>query len=172
MAAGPFYPSSIYYGDTSGNTFPSFYVGTNQGGTANAAPADEGIGVVASLSADSVVQLRFILPPGSSAPSGTMKLILAGLANADPGTAANAKITVSDGVVSSSGGIPSGVSLSGETLVTLSWSTGSNDAYQQAKVALSSSWQADGVLVVALTFNHTSWTLAANLTLLCWLVWE
>ena len=169
MAAGPIAPSSVYYGDTSGNTFPNYYVGTNQGGTANAAPADEGIGVAASLSADSTVQLRFILPPGSSAPSGTMKLMLLCLANATSGTA---KFTANDAVVSSSGGLPSGASLTAETQSSVTWTTGSNDEYQQVKVTLSSSWQANGVLVVALTMNHSSWTLASTLTVIPALIWE
>ena len=169
MAAGPIFPNSVYYGDTSGNTFPNFYVGTNQGGTANAAPADEGIGVAASLGADSTVQLRFALPPGSSAPSGTMKLHILCLANATSGVA---KFTVNDAVVAASGGLPSGATLTAETQSSITWTTGSNDEYQEVKVTLSSSWQANGVLVVALTFNHSSWTLAAVMTAIVSLIWE
>ncbi|HEV3262050.1 MAG TPA: hypothetical protein VG013_34685, partial [Gemmataceae bacterium] len=69
MAGGPIYPSSAY--PASSNCFPNFYPGAV---SPNAAPHDEGLGVAASIAADSVWELRFPMPP--TLPSGTLKLRL------------------------------------------------------------------------------------------------
>jgi hypothetical protein len=162
MAGGPIYPTSAYPADSAGRLFPSFYAGA--GG--NATPHDEGLGVMASLSADATWELRFPMPP--SIPTGTFKLRLLALANATSGVA---KVTVKDGRCPA-GSSPSAATLTSETQVTVTWSTGNNDEYLEAKVTLSTTPQANDMLVVALTFNVTGWTLAAASTWLASIIWE
>src|SRR5690606_13439461 len=79
MAAGPLFPHSTFP-VTSGNTFPNYHVGAG----ANS-KHDEGLGVAASIAADSTWRLRFMMPP--VLPSGTLKLNLWALANATSGDA-------------------------------------------------------------------------------------
>lgn len=159
MAGGPIAPSSVYVGGAAGNLFPNFYAG----GGGNAAAHDEGIGVVASLGADAVAELRFPMP--SSIPTGTLKLMLRGI-GAGSGTA---KITVSDNACGT-GTSPSGLTLSAETQSSITFT--SADQYLDTKVSLTTSPSANQTLVVALTFNHTSWTVAAVTTWLVWILWE
>jgi hypothetical protein len=161
MAGGPITPvSQVPQGN--GNLFPFIY----QGGGGNAAPYDEMMGVVASLGADSTWMLRFPIP--ESIPSGTAKLRLLALANASTG---NAKVTVNDAVVAA-GSSPSAASLTAETQATLSWSSGDADKYKEAKVTLTPSMVANSVLVAALTFNTSGWTLAQNSGWYALLIWE
>src|SRR5690348_16781568 len=119
MAGGPIYPSSAYPADTAGRLFPNFY----QGGGANAAPHDEGLGVMASLSADATWELRFPMPP--TLPSGTAKLRVLSLANATSGVL---KFTVADGRCPA-GSSPSAATLTGETQSSLTWAAGNADEY-------------------------------------------
>jgi hypothetical protein len=173
VAAGPIFPFSEVPVDSGagGRVFNFLYQGSNQGGTVNAGPQECGYGVVSSYSTDNLAKwvLRFKMPAGSSAPSGTLYADILMLANATSGVA---KMTVSDGVVSPSGGIPSGVTLTGETQVSVTWTTGSNDAYQRTRLALSSSWQEDGVLVMVCTMNYSGYTLATNLWFTVSIIWE
>ena len=153
MAGGPYVPVSVDYG-TSGKIFPLRYVGA--GG--NAAAAEFIHGVVASLSgSDVTASLR--IPLGPAVPSGTLKLLIELIANATSGTA---KITVSDGIAGDTEN-PSGVTLTADTQQTITWSSGDNDKYKQAKVTLSATAAANKELVVAVAFNVTGWTLAATL---------
>jgi hypothetical protein len=162
MAGGPIYPSSAYPADSSGRLFPNFY----SGGGGNASPHDEGLGVKASLDADAVWELRFPMPP--SIPSGTLKLRLLALANA---TSGRALATVKDANVSA-GASPSAASLTSETQASLTWAAGDADKYKESKVTLSSSPAGNDVLVVALTFNTSGWTLAQVSTWLASILWE
>jgi hypothetical protein len=167
MAGGPVSPISAYPA-TAGKVFPSVHSGA--GG--NAASHEEGMGVMASLDGNAVWELRFPMPP--SIPSGTLKLRLLALANATSGAA---KVTVSDGVATpatspSSSGNPSGVSLTSETQTTVTWSTSENDRYKEAKVTLTASPSGNDVLVVALTFNTSGWTLAQVSTWIATIIWE
>jgi hypothetical protein len=162
MAGGAIYPTSAYPADTAGRLFPSFYSGA--GG--NAAPHDEGLGVKASLDADATWELRFPMPP--AIPSGTFKLRLLALANATSGAA---KVTVKDGRCPA-GSSPSAATLTSETQVTVTWAAGNNDQYLETKVALTTVPQANDLLVVALTFNTTGWTLAAVSTWVASIIWE
>lgn len=162
MAGGPVFPNSVYLGGASGNLFPNFYAGAG----ANAAPHDEGIGVVASLAADATAELRFHIPP--SVPTGTAKLRLLALANATSGAA---KFTVSDGQVAA-GASPSGATLTAETQSTVTWAAGNNDQYLETKVTLTTSPTANDVLVVAVKFQTTGWTLAVASTWILSLIWE
>lgn len=168
MAGGPLFPTSAYPNDSAGRLFPNWYTGTNQGGTANGSPTEEGLGVKASLDADATWELRFAVPP--SLPTGTVKLRLLSLANATSGAA---KVIVKDGRVAA-GGVPSGVVLTVETTQTVTWAAGNNDAYMELKVPLTGlgSLAGNDMVVVALTFTATGWTLAAVSTWVVSLIWE
>lgn len=162
MAGGPIAPSSVYLGGAAGNLFPNFYAGA--GG--NAAPHDEGIGVVASLAADSTAELRFPMPP--TIPTGTLKLRLLALANA---TSGSAKLTVSDANVAA-GASPSAAALTSEAQTTVTWAAAGNDKYTEAKVTLSATPAGNDMLVVAIKFQTTGWTLAQVSTWLATIIWE
>lgn len=164
MAGGPLIPHSLYPADTAGRLFPSFYGGA--GG--NQAPRDEGMGVMASLSADATWELRFLMPPAAAIPSGTMKLRLLALANAATG---DAKVTVRDAVVAV-GASPSAASLTAETQATVTWGASDNDKYKESKIPLTASPAGNDVLVVAVTFNTTGWTLAQVSTWIASIIWE
>ena len=154
-------PSSTYTADTAGNLFP--YVYTGAGGNASASEA--GWGVAASLGADTVLQMRFQMPP-SIPGSGTFKLVSYCQANATSGVV---KYTVSDADVAA-GSNPSGATLTGETQTSITWSA--VDIYVVTKTSLSSTPLADDVSVVAVTFNHTSWTLAQIMSCRWSEIWE
>ena len=115
MAGGPLLPSSIYLGAASGNLSPSFYIpATNT----NAAGAIEGVGVVASLAADSTASIQFNCPEVIPA-TGAIKLRILAMANA---TAGVAKLTVSDGRTPAGSSI--GVAtLTAETQLSQTWAT-------------------------------------------------
>lgn len=162
---GPIQPSSVYISDTAGRLFPNFHAGA--GG--NASPKDFGWGVMASLSADATLQLRFPMPP--SIPGGILKLRMLALANA---TSGNAKVTVSSALVAAEES-PSGATLAAESQNTVSWSTGDNDQYKETLVSLTPTGapaQANDMLAVAVTFNTTSWTLAQVSTWQFTVIWE
>jgi hypothetical protein len=162
MAGGAIFPTSAFPNDTAGRLFPNYYSGS--GG--NASPHDEGLGVKASLDADATWELRFPMPP--TIPSGTLKLRLLALANATSGVA---KVTVKDGTCPA-GSSPSAVSLTSETQSSITWAAGSNDKYQEVKVTLTATPAGNDMLVVALTFNTSGFTLAAVSTWLASIIWE
>ncbi|HJT77679.1 MAG TPA: hypothetical protein VJ739_10805 [Gemmataceae bacterium] len=162
MAGGPIYPTSSYISDTAGRLFPNWYAG----GGGNAAPHDEGFGVKASLDADATLELRFPVPP--TVPSGTLKLRILALANSSSNSA---KLTVSDANVAA-GSSPSAASLTAETQTTITWSSGDADKYKEAKVALTASPAGNDMLVVAVKFQTSGWTLAVVGTFLFSLIWE
>lgn len=162
MAGGPIFPTSAFPNDTSGRIFANFHAGA--GG--NASSHDEGLGVMASLSADATWELRFPMPP--SIPSGTFKLRLLALANATSGTA---KLTVKDGRCPA-GSSPSAASLTSETQTSVTWSTGNNDQYLETKVTLTVVPQANDMIVVGLTFQTSGWTLSQVSTWIASVIWE
>lgn len=162
MSGGPIYHLAPYTSDTAGNAFPNFYAG----GGGNASPTDYGLGIVASLGTDTTWQLRFPMPP--SIPTGTLKLRLLQLANATSGTA---KFTVKDATVAAAAS-PSAASLTSETQSSVTWAAGDNDKYKETKVTLTASPAGNDMLVVALTFNTTGWTLAQVLTSTVTVIWE
>lgn len=125
---------------------------------------EEGLGVAASIAADSTWRLRFHIPP--TVPSGTAKLRLLALANA---TSGSAKVTVNDAVVAV-GSSPSAASLTAESQATLTWTT--VDVYLESKVTLTPTMVGNSVLVVDLVFNTTGWTLAQVSTWIPTLIWE
>lgn len=161
MSGGPILPSSMYLGGASGNLYPSFYVpATNT----NNAGAIEGVGVVASLGADSAAVLQFNLP--ESIPTGTLKLRCLAWANATSGVA---KLTVSDGQTAVGSNIGA-TTLTAETQVSQTWS--SADVIVENKVTLTTSPTANEILTVLATFNTSGWTLAAVSNWQFSLVWE
>lgn len=162
MAGGPLSPVSAVPGDATGRLFPLIYNGAGGNGVS----LEEGLGVMASLSADSTWELRFHIPP--TVPTGTMKLRLLALANATSGAA---KVTVKDGRAPA-GSNPSSAALTSETQVSLTWAAGNNDQYLETKVTLTTVPQGNDVLVVGLVFNTTGWTLAVPSAWIATLIWE
>jgi hypothetical protein len=151
-----------------GRIFPNYHSGA--GG--NASPRDEGYGVIASLNADVTLELRFHMPP--TIPTGTMKMRILALANATSGAA---KVTVKDQVATpaaspSASGNPSAVSLTSETQSTVTWTTSENDRYKETKVPLSTSAAGNDVMVVAILFSTSGWTLAQVSTWIFSIIWE
>ncbi|QEH36488.1 hypothetical protein OJF2_50720 [Aquisphaera giovannonii] len=153
-------PASYYTTDTAGNLYPGVYTGS--GGNASAHEA--GWTIPASLAANATLELRFQMP--STIPGGTFKLVSYCLANASTGTA---KYTVSDANVAA-GASPSAASLTAETQTSITWAAA--DQYVVTKTALTSTPTADGVSVVAVTFNTTGWTLAQPVTCRWVELWE
>src|SRR4030066_2347409 len=161
MSGGPIFPNSAYP-VTAGNVFPNFHVGAG----ANS-KHDEGMGVAASIAADSTWRLRFQMPP--TLPSGTGKLRLLALANA---TSGNAKVNpkwVSVAVEED----PSSAPPVAETVQTVTWGAGDADQYKELKVTLDADTLVAGEIVVMdLVFETASWTLASVSTWVASIIWE
>lgn len=161
MAGGPIFPHSAYPA-TSGRVFPNFHVGAG----ANS-KHDEGLGVEASVGADSTWRLRFKMPP--TLPTGTCKLDLWALANA---TSGNAKVNAKWASVAVEED-PSSATLNAEGTSTLSWGAGDNDQYKNLKITLDADTVvANEVIVMDLVFETASWTLAAVSTWQPSVIWE
>jgi lysophospholipase L1-like esterase len=174
MAAGPLFPHSAYP-VTTGRVFPNYHVGAG----ANS-KQDAGLGVEASLGADSIWRLRFQMPP--TIPTGTLKLQCFLLANATSGVARiNPKwVSVAAGV-SPSGATPvaetvtpdsvTGAAASGDTVT---FGASDNDQYIRVVWTLNATTLplANETVVLDLTFETASWTLAQVLTVIPSLVWE
>lgn len=150
MAGGPIFPHSAVP-VTPGNVFPNVHVGAG----ANS-KHDEGLGVAASIGADSIWRLRFQMPPGSL-PSGTCQLRLLALANATTG---NARVNPKWASVAAEED-PSGATLNVEGVATLAWGAGDADQYKEQTFTLDADTPVAGeVIVMDLTFETASWTLA------------
>jgi hypothetical protein len=142
--------------------FPNIHVGAG----ANS-KHEEGLGVEASLGADSIWRLRFLMPP--TLPSGTGKLRLLALANATSGAAKVNPKWASVAVEED----PSSATLQAETVQTLTWGAGDNDQYKELKVTLDADTLVAGeVVVMDLTFETSSWTLAQVSTWIASIWWE
>jgi hypothetical protein len=162
MAGGPIFPRSAYP-VTSGNVFPNVHVGAG----ANS-KHEEGLGVAASIGADSTWRLRFQMPP-SALPSGTGKLLLRALANATSGAA---KVNPKWASVAAEED-PSSATLNAEGTTTVTWSTGDNDQYKESKITLDADTLVAGEEVVLdLVFETSSWTLAQVSTWIPSVIWE
>ncbi len=161
MAGGPIFPHSAFP-VTAGRVFPNFHVGAG----ANS-KHDEGLGVEASVGADSTWRLRFQMPP--TLPTGTAKLRLLALANATSGVAKVNPKWASVAVEED----PSGATLNAEGTSTVTWSTGDNDQYKELKVTLDAdTLVASEEVVMDLVFETTSWTLAQISTWVASIIWE
>lgn len=160
MAGGPIFPHSAFPVDTAGRLFPNFYVG----GGANS-KQDGGMGVEASLDADAIWRLRFQCPP--TLPTGTGKLMLRALANATSGAA---KVNPKWASVAASES-PSAATLNAEGTTTVTWTA--VDVYMETKVTLDADTLVGGeVVVMDLTFETSSWTLAQVSTWQVYILWE
>jgi len=161
MAGGPIFPCSAFP-NTAGNTFPRFH----SGGTNSR--RIEGLGVLASIGSDSVWHLVFAMPP-SALPSGTCKLRLLALANA---TSGSAKVNPKWASVAA-GENPDTATLNAEGTSTLTWAAGDNDDFKELKITLDADTPVAGELIVMdLTFETASWTLAVDSSWLPSVIWE
>ena len=161
MAGGPIGPSSIF-AVTAGRVFPNVHVG----GGANS-KQEEGLGVEASVGADSIWRLRFPMPP--TLPSGTGKLRLLALANAATGVA---KVNVKWASIAVEEDASS-ATLSAETVQTVTWATGDEDVYKELKTTLDAdTLVVSEMIAMDLTFETSSWTLAVVSTWIPSILWE
>lgn len=161
MAGGPIFPSSAYP-VTADRVFPNFHVGAG----ANS-KHEEGLGVEASVGADSIWRLRFQMPP--TLPTGTAKLRQLVLANAATGVSKSnvkwASVAVEEDA--------SSATLNAEGTDTITWSTGDEDVYKELKTTLDADTVVAGeIIVMDLTFETTGWTLAQVSTWIPTVIWE
>lgn len=162
MAGGPIFPHSAF--PVSEDVFPNFYIGAG----ANS-KHDEGLGVVdaTALAADGIWRLRFQMPP--TLPTGTGKLRILALANATTGVV---KPNVKWASVAPEES-PSGATLNDEGVGTITWGAGDNDQYKELKVTLDADTLVGGETVVMdLTFEDASMTLAVDSTYQVSIIWE
>jgi hypothetical protein len=161
MAGGPIFPHSAFPA-TAGRVFPNFHIGAGSN-----SKHDEGLGVEASVGADSTWRLRFQMPP--TLPSGTGKVMLRAQANA---TSGNAKVNPK-WVSVANGEDPSSATLNAEGVQTITWSAGDADDYKETKVDLNADTLVGGeVVVMDLVFETSSWTLAQVSTWQVFILWE
>jgi hypothetical protein len=175
---GPIGPNSYYPNDLSGRAFPWVYVGTVS--TVNAAGVAKGLGIQASLSADTTWALMFQMP--AVIPSGTPKLLLNCFANASSGTAKinPAWVAISAGTdpfnatLSSEGVTPDSVSGATGSGDTVTWGSGNTDQLIQVKWNLNATTAptANQIVNMALNFQSSGWTLATILTVQVFILWE
>lgn len=158
MAGGPIFPHSALP-ITSPRVYPNVHAATNA--------HLEGLGVEASVGADSTWRLWYLMPP--SLPSGTMKLLLTGVANA---TSGNAKVNpkwksfAAEETYSSP-------SLNAEGTSTVSWGASDNDQFKETKITLDADTPVAGEYVILdLVFETSSWTLAQISTWTAAIIWE
>jgi hypothetical protein len=157
MSGGPLFPFSICP-VTHDRTFYYLYT------TASVTGMQEinGMGVQASVGADSIWGLIWQLPP-STLPTGTLTLNLLAQASA---VAGNAKVNAKWAAIST-GVDPGATSLSAEGVSTLTWAAGDTDKIKILTITLDAATAptAGQMIVMNLTFETSSWTLAA---LSCW----
>lgn len=176
MATGPVYPFSTDF-ITADKIFEGRYVRT--GGTQNVNVI--GIGVMASLDADAIARLLFQVP--DPLPSGTAKLFLKAIAPATSGVARiNPKwrfsamdVSLEDNAVAAESVTPSARTGGGST-DSLQWETGDDERFLRGKWNLDAAGggtiAAGGVILMDLTFETASWTLASQLVCIPELWWE
>lgn len=156
MAGGPIFPYSAKP-DTAGRVFP--YFGSSGNDT-------EGLGVEASVGADSTWKLRFQMPP--SLPTGTGKLLLELHVNA---TIGNAKVNPK-WKSCAAGEDFDAATLTAEGTSTITAAATANQMVS-TKIALDADTLVAGEAVVMdLVFETTSWTLAAISTWVASIIWE
>jgi hypothetical protein len=160
LSGGPIFPSSTFP-VTAANVFPNFHVGAG----ANS-KHEEGLGVAASIAADSTWRLRFQMPP--VLPTGTCQLRCLALANA---TSGDAKVNPK-WVSVAAGESPSGATLVAEGVQTVTWAAAENDKYKLLSVTLDADTPvASEMIVMDLVFETASWTLAQVSTWIVAVVW-
>lgn len=158
MAGGPIFPRSAYP-VTSGRVFPNVHAATNA--------HQEGLGVEASVGADSIWRLWFQMPP--TLPSGTCKLVLRAIANA---TSGDAKVNPKWKSFATEEDVDS-PTLNAEGTTTVTWAAGDDHQFKEAKINLDADTPVAGEeIVMDLTFETTSWTLAQVSTWVASIIWE
>lgn len=161
MAGGPLFPYSAHP-VTAGRVFPNTHIAA----AANS-KHERGMGVEASVGADSIWRLRFECP--GTLPSGTGKIRLRALAAATTG---NAKVNVKWRSVAMEED-PAGSAPTAEGVSTLTWAAGDSDVYKELKVTLDADTLVGGeIVVVDLTFETALWTLAVVSTWTAAIIWE
>ena len=161
MSGGPLFPYSAVP-VTADRVFPYVYIGAAAG-----SKHEEGLGVQASVGADSTWRLRFSMPP--MLPSGTCKLRLWAMANA---TSNAAKVNPKWASIAMEED-PSAATLQAEGTQTLTWAAGDNDQYKELKVVLDADTAvANENIAMDLVFETSSWTLAAVSVWQAVIIWE
>ena len=151
------------YPVSASRTFPNLHIGKG----ANS-KHEQGLGVGASISSNSIWRLRFLMPP--VIPSETMKLRLLALADAQTGSAqvnpAWQKASPEDD--------PSSITLVSEGTNAVAWTTGDDDVYKELKITLDAATapSANDVIVMDLQFVSAGFTLAAVSTWIPSIIWE
>lgn len=159
MAGGPLYPVSAVP-ITSGKVFPLVFNGGSN-------DLENMMGVMASVDGDCVWRLAFEIPP--SLPSGTAKLRLVARANAAAGNAKPNVKWLNVAAEEDPGG-----TVQAEGVGTVTWASGDEMVLKELKVTL----DADGVpaagerVYMDLTFETSSWTLAAQSGWQASIIWE
>lgn len=158
MAGGPISPYSIAH--STGN-YPTRLTGGSN------SHAIFGVGVVASLGADSILSLEFALPP--TLPSGTCKLVAQAIANA---TSNAAKFNPKWASVAATEN-PLTATLTAEGTQTVTWAAGNDFDIMETKVTLDADTPVAGErIVMNLTFETSSWTLAVVSLWNFWIIFE
>jgi len=161
MASGPIFPHSSF--PTTSDAFPNFHVAGNS--------HDEGLGVSASLSVNTIWRLRFQMP--TTIPSGTMKLLLRALSA--PGATQAAKVNPKWAIVDTQES--PNVTLDAEGVTTVDWTGSGNEdnEYLDTKINLDAhaySPSSNAELVMDLVFENDGWTLATVSTWIVSIIWE
>ncbi len=161
MAGGPIFPNSAT-ALTTDRVFPNFHIGDGANGHRT-----RGLGVQASVGADSIWDLEFHMPP--TLPTGTCKLRLIALADAVTGDAKVNPKWASVAVEED----PSAATLNAEGTSTLTWGADDDDEYKELKIMLDADTVvASEMIVMNLTFETSSWTLAVVSTWVPSIIWE
>lgn len=149
---------------TAGKVFANVHVGSGSNGIQQ----EEGLGVMASLNGNATWSLRFQMP--ETLPSGTPKLRLIALAAANTGTA---QVKVQWAPVAM-GEDPSSASLNPGDTVSPAWSSGDSNKYKEVGPVSLTYYTIDGgdIVIVALNFLTSSWSLAAVSTWQASIIWE
>jgi hypothetical protein len=156
MPGGPYAPASAPIAVTAGKTFPMVYSGAG-----STFKQIYGLGVMASVNADSIWRMGFELP--ITLPTGVCKLQLWALANAVTGAA---KVNPKWAMVAS-GANPSTTTLVAETTQTITWIAADNDKLKLTSINLDATTPVGGqMLCLDLVFETLNWTLAS---VSCWL---
>lgn len=157
MAGGPIFPFSVKF-DTVDRTFPNYGSSGND---------TEGLGVEASVGADSIIKLRWMMPP--TLPTGTGKVVLDLHVNA---TANDAKVNPKWVSVAVSGEDVDAATVVAEGVQTIT-APGTANQVVQTKVTLDADTLVAGETVAMdLVFETASWTLAAVSTWVVYIIWE
>lgn len=178
MATAIIQPYSTYPNDVSGRIFPNNHIATVA--TLNQAGVARGLGVKASLDADTVWALMFQMP--AVIPSGSAKLLLNLFANASSGTVKiNPKwISVGAGgnpfnaTLQAEGTTPDAVAGAAGSGDSVTWGTGDADQLIQAKWVLDATSAPSALEIVnmAIILETSGWSLAVVLTMQPYIIWE